>query len=129
MTHLSLPLRRVSVPRLSLRWVLLALFPVVAGIWAITVGRYPVPVGDVLSILGLPWPSAEPASNIAQSVVLRVRLPRVLEALVCGAGLGVGGAAFQGVFRNPLVGPQIIGVSTGAAFGGALAIFMGFGLS
>lgn len=129
MTHLSLPLRLVSVPRLSLRWLMLALFPAVAAIWAITVGRYNVPVGDVLNILGLPWPSAEPVSNTAQSVVLRVRLPRVLEALVCGAGLGVGGAAFQGVFRNPLVGPQIIGVSTGAAFGGALAIFLGLGLS
>lgn len=117
------------LPTLQWRWFFLSLFPVAAALWGMTVGRYHVPVGDVLNILGFYWPTTEPPSNIAQSVVLRVRLPRVLEALVCGAGLGVGGAAFQGVFRNPLVGPQIIGVSTGAAFGGALAIFLGLGLS
>ena len=53
-----------------------------------------------------------------------IRLPRVLSAMIAGAALGMTGAALQGVFRNPLVGPQIIGVTSGAAFGGALAIFL-----
>ena len=57
-------------------------------------------------------------------VVEMIRVPRVLLAGLAGAGLAVAGAALQGVFRNPLVGPQIIGVSSGAAFGGALAILL-----
>ncbi len=55
-------------------------------------------------------------------VVTLIRLPRILLALVSGAGLALSGAVLQGIFRNPLVGPQVIGVSTGSGFGGALAI-------
>jgi iron complex transport system permease protein len=57
--------------------------------------------------------------------VLLVRLPRVLLAALAGAGLAVAGAALQGVFRNPLVAPQVLGISPGAAVGGALAILLG----
>lgn len=84
------------------------------------IGRYgisPARVGQIL--LALDGPDA-----IERHVVLTVRLPRVLTALAAGAGLALCGAALQGVFRNPLVGPHIIGVSTGAAFGGTLAILM-----
>ena len=56
-----------------------------------------------------------------------VRLPRILLAVLVGGGLAVCGAALQAVFRNPLVSPQIIGVSSGASFGGALAIVLGLG--
>lgn len=55
-----------------------------------------------------------------------MRLPRILLALLSGAGLALAGAMLQGMFRNPLVGPQIIGVSSGAAFGGTLAILLSF---
>ncbi|XIH96040.1 iron ABC transporter permease [Aeromonas hydrophila] len=68
-------------------------------------------------------PSAE-YSQTAENVVLYVRLPRILIAGLAGAGLAVAGAALQGIFRNPLVGPQIIGVSSGAALGGALALLL-----
>lgn len=68
-------------------------------------------------------PSAE-YSRTAENVVLYVRLPRILIAGLAGAGLAVAGAALQGIFRNPLVGPQIIGVSSGAALGGALALLL-----
>jgi iron complex transport system permease protein len=64
------------------------------------------------------WPQA------MQTVVMQVRLPRVLAALMIGAGLSVSGAAFQGVFRNPLVSPFILGVASGAGFGAALAILL-----
>lgn len=92
---------------------------------SLSVGRYSVPVEHVLGILlskVLPmeavWTSTE------QRVVELIRLPRILLAAVCGAGLAVAGAALQGIFRNPLVGPQILGVTSGAAFGGALAILL-----
>ena len=58
--------------------------------------------------------------------MLNARLPRILLAAVAGAGLAVSGAALQGCFRNPLVGPQTIGVLSGAGFGGSLMIFLGF---
>ena len=60
-------------------------------------------------------------------MVLLVRLPRVLLALLVGGGLAIGGAALQAIFRNPLVSPDIIGVSSGASFGGALALLLGLG--
>ena len=59
-----------------------------------------------------------------ESVVEQVRMPRILAALLIGAGLSVSGAALQGLFRNPLVDPGIIGVTSGAAFGGTLAILL-----
>ncbi|MHA7878978.1 MAG: FecCD family ABC transporter permease [Saccharospirillum sp.] len=116
-------------PSATLLWSALILFPLLTTVWALTIGRFPVSFGEVMTILGLPVIAESGISATATSVVWQVRVPRVLEALVCGAGLGVAGAALQGVFRNPLVGPQIIGVSTGAAFGGALSIFAGLGLA
>lgn len=61
------------------------------------------------------------------AIVLNARLPRILMAALAGAGLAVSGAALQGCFRNPLVGPQTIGVLTGAGFGGAAMIFFAAG--
>lgn len=97
---------------------LLALALLVALLVSLGIGRYaisPARVGQILLTAGSP-------DAIERHVVLTVRLPRVLSALFAGAGLALCGAALQGVFRNPLVGPHIIGVSTGAAFGGTLAI-------
>jgi len=68
----------------------------------------------------IPFPATWPET--LESVVLDVRLPRVLAGLLIGAGLSISGAAFQGLFRNPLVSPHILGVSAGAGFGAALAI-------
>jgi iron complex transport system permease protein len=61
-------------------------------------------------------------------VVLQVRGPRVLAALLIGAALAAAGSAYQGMFRNPLVSPDILGVSTGAALGAVLAIFLSFNI-
>ncbi|MFM2483446.1 FecCD family ABC transporter permease [Celerinatantimonas sp. YJH-8] len=69
--------------------------------------------------------AAEPMS-IAQQVIWQIRLPRILMAFLAGAGLAVCGAVLQGVFHNPLVGPHLIGVSSGSAFGGTLAILWGW---
>ncbi|MBP0573292.1 iron chelate uptake ABC transporter family permease subunit, partial [Mycobacterium tuberculosis] len=61
-----------------------------------------------------------------ERIVLLVRLPRILLAALAGAGLALTGAALQAVFRNPLVSAQVLGISPGAAFGGVLAILMGW---
>lgn len=89
-------------------------------------GRYPVALGDVVSVLGasLGLPLAEDFPGVLKTVVLQVRLPRVLAAMLIGGGLSVSGAAFQGLFRNPLVSPYILGVASGAGFGAALGIVL-----
>ncbi len=105
--------------------VVLAVLTALAAIAALGIGRYGIPFGRVIAILLSPLAAPEsPVTEVEATVVFTVRLPRILLALLAGAGLALSGAALQGVFRNPLVGPQIIGVSSGAAFGGVLAILL-----
>ncbi|QBJ94926.1 iron ABC transporter permease [Rhodococcus sp. ABRD24] len=108
--------------------VVLTVGIVAVGLISLSVGRYTVPVNEVARILineviSLPQTWTEAESN----VVLGVRLPRVLLGMLVGGGLALGGAALQATFRNPLVSPQILGVSSGASFGGVLALMFGLG--
>jgi iron complex transport system permease protein len=101
---------------------------VVVGVVSLALGRYPVPVGHVVEILvGTVTGHAYPEAPTEQDVVLLIRLPRVLLGALVGGGLAVSGVALQAAFRNPLVSPQVIGVSSGASFGGALALVLGLG--
>ncbi|WPU21392.1 iron ABC transporter permease [Cedecea neteri] len=108
-------------------WGLGLLLLLAALIGGLSIGRYPVALSHVWQILldavFIGDNSAPDWSPTDGKVVLYVRMPRVLIAALVGAGLAVSGAALQGIFKNPLVGPQILGVSSGAAFGGVLAIF------
>ena len=88
-------------------------------------GRYEITFYSVVSILlenGISI--TESWKSVDERIVELIRLPRIIVAGIAGAGLAVAGAALQGIFKNPLVGPQIIGVSSGAAFGGAFAILV-----
>ena len=116
-------LRQVIGPCLLSGAVLAAVSAVALGS-----GRYSVPLDHVVQILAsriVPFGPGLPAAE--ENVVLLVRLPRVLLALLVGGALAIGGAALQAVFRNPLVSPEVIGVSSGASFGGALALLLGLG--
>lgn len=96
------------------------------AVLALAVGQYPVAPADLAAILGhhlLGLPSRAPAA--AETVVMQVRLPRVIAALVVGAALSAAGATYQGLFRNPLVSPDILGVSAGAGLGAVLGIYLG----
>ena len=66
------------------------------------------------------------ASNPINAVVLEVRMPRIVIAALVGASLAVAGTAMQGIFRNPMASPYILGLSSGAAFGASLAMVLGF---
>ncbi len=106
--------------------LLLSLLLVLCAIYSITVGRYDIAMWDVWLIL---WdnvfPQHAPAWTPLQADVVEIiRLPRILAALLIGAGLAMSGAALQGLFRNPLIDPINIGVTAGAAFGGTLAILV-----
>jgi ABC-type Fe3+-siderophore transport system, permease component len=110
---------------------LLALLAAAAMLLSLGIGTYPVPLSTVARIvlsLALPAP-LEPAaawSAAEWTAVAVIRLPRVLLVALAGAGLGLAGASLQGMMRNPLVGPDIVGISAGAAFGGILAILLDF---
>jgi iron complex transport system permease protein len=95
-------------------------------LFSLTLGRYPVPFLDVARIVFTTFPiNAKGDYTKAPWVVVEiVRMPRILLVTLCGMGLALSGAAMQGVFRNPLVGPEIAGVSSGAALGGVLAIML-----
>ncbi len=100
----------------------LILGPLFVGTAALLVGRLWLSPGEVLG--ALVGHSGTPP--LAHSLVLGVRLPRVLAAACLGAGLSVAGAAFQGLFRNPLVESRILGASSGAALGAAAALMLGW---
>jgi iron complex transport system permease protein len=95
---------------------------VLAG--ALAVGPVRVSPGEVALVLLGRVPSSE---SLASTVVLQLRLPRILLAALAGAGLAVAGAAFQALTRNPLADPSLLGVSSGAAFGVVLAQLLGLG--
>ena len=106
-------------------WFGLCLALGAAVLVSLAVGRYGIPIGRVIEILASRLLTGDFSHlEVDERVVLLIRAPRVLTAALAGAALGICGAALQGTFSNPLVGPQIIGVSNGAAFGGALGLLM-----
>lgn len=79
--------------------------------------------------------STETITNTTETIIMSLRLPRIFMAMLVGAGLSMSGVVFQGIFKNPLADPYILGISSGASLGAALAIafgsqaiFFGFGL-
>ncbi|MGV8149245.1 MAG: FecCD family ABC transporter permease [Alkaliphilus sp.] len=108
--------------------VLLILLPFVALFTALCLGRYIIHPNTVFRILFSNILPVEAIwTTIEESVVMRIRVPRVLLALLIGAGLSISGASFQGLFGNPLVSPHILGVAAGAGFGAALGILFSAG--
>ena len=86
-------------------------------------GRCAVRASDVLAAC-LGWMGLAPTVHGGAQVVMELRLPRIVGAVLVGAALSVSGAAYQVMFRNPMVSPTILGVSAGAAFGAAIAILL-----
>lgn len=85
---------------------------------SLCVGRYPLSVSDLFRYVF----TGQYTDASLPTVLLNVRLPRILGAVFVGGALSVAGAAYQGMFRNPMVSPDILGVSSGAGFGASLAI-------
>jgi iron complex transport system permease protein len=116
---------RSSAPGLLIACVVL----IGALLLAFSLGRYPVGVGDLFEIISakiVGHQSDVPAAAV--NVIFQVRGPRVLTAVLVGAALAVAGTAFQGLFRNPLVSPDLLGASSGAALGAVLAIYLSLGV-
>ena len=116
---------RSAVPSLLIAFVFL-----LAGLLvAFVVGRYPVSLGDVVHVVTAKLAGrAADVPGAVESVIWQVRGPRVIAAALVGAALAVAGTAFQGLFRNPLVSPDILGASSGAALGAVLGIYFSLGV-
>jgi len=96
---------------------------------AFTVGRYPVTLAELIEVLVSRLTGrATTVAPAVENVVLLVRGPRVVAAVLVGGALAVAGTAFQGLFRNPLVSPDILGASSGAALGAVLGIYFSLGV-
>jgi iron complex transport system permease protein len=96
---------------------------------SLAVGSFPVAPGDVARVLWAAIAGGDSGvADNARAIVLEIRGPRIVAALAVGAGLGAAGAAYQNVFRNPLVSPDILGVSSGCALGAVAGILAGLPL-
>lgn len=104
--------------------VLLIFLPIILFFISFLLGRYPVSPVDVISTILCPvFPQLEVSPTIT-TIVFEIRLPRIIAAILVGASLAMAGAAFQSIFKNPLVSSDLLGVSNGAGFGAALAIIL-----
>ena len=114
--------------RFKIKFTILVVIFIVVFFGSFMLGRYPVSPVELIKIIlsgifDIPqsWPDA------AENVIFQIRLPRVLAAAVIGAALSLAGVSYQGMFQNPMVSPDILGASSGAGFGAALAILLGAG--
>ena len=116
---------RLSLPAI----LLLMLFPVVTAAVSLGIGRLAVTPAQMIDAVILLFTGEGDVPLNVQMTLWNVRFPRILLALLAGAGLSVSGCAFQSLFANPLATPDTLGVASGASFGAALGILMGFGLA
>jgi iron complex transport system permease protein len=100
----------------------------ITALVALGVGAVDVPMGDTLRVLGnqlLPDWIGAPAEQYYSTIIIQLRLPRVLLAMVTGISLAMSGVVMQGLLRNPLVSPFTLGLSSAASFGAAMALVLG----
>jgi cobalamin transport system permease protein len=129
------------------RWklilLLLIITLVVAIIFCLNIGFAPISFSDILAVLGKQIPflnayiNSSAVSSVNETIIMQIRLPRVLAGVLVGAGLAAAGVMYQGVFRNPMADSYILGASAGASFAYTLAAiyagslvlnFFGFGI-
>lgn len=115
-----------SNSRFALTFTALAIVLFVSALVTLSIGHYSYNPLDVLRVIGDAIQGKEQADPSMGMVLVNIRLPRLIAALIVGSALSMSGAVYQGVFRNPLVSPDILGVSNGACVGAAIAIVFGF---
>jgi hmuU len=112
----------------KLKPILIALSPAVCFLFSMSIGHYEISAYEVLDMLFSKLVASEMRyGEMMQTVVFEVRLPRVILAMTVGCSLSVSGAVYQCVFKNPMASPNILGTSSGAGLGTALAIIFSFG--
>lgn len=111
-----------SVSKNILFWTII-LLPIGLFLISLGIGRYKIPFSELFKIIFTPQSPID-VPEIGRQLLLRVRLPRILGALLVGASLAATGTSFQAIFKNPLVDSNILGVTSGAGFGASLALLL-----
>ena len=115
--------------RLTVGWkMLLIILPIITAVLALGIGRYFISPSDVVAAIVGRFTGNFGLSDMVVNTVWNLRIPRILLALLVGAGLSCAGCAFQSLFANPLATPDTLGVASGASFGAALGILLGLDL-
>jgi iron complex transport system permease protein len=114
---------------------LLAIFSVslaviITALISISIGAASPGLVEAIQVImsKIPFLHINPGSSLDQTIILNIRLPRIVLGIVAGAGLAAAGVTMQGVLRNPLVSSYVLGISSAAGFGAALAIVLGVSL-
>lgn len=125
--QMSIQLNKGSRP-LFYTVTLLTFILVVISIIALCVGRYVIhPITTIQILLSHVFPIDATWSQTEYNVIMNLRFPRLLTAILVGSALSLSGATYQGMFKNPLVSPDLLGVSSGASVGAASAILLSYG--
>lgn len=106
-------------------FLLLSCISLAIIIASLQMGRFEVHISDIFRATKSLFTTSNNASTQINTILFHIRLPRIFAAFMVGGTLSITGAAYQGMFRNPMVSPSILGVSSGAGFGAALAILLG----
>ncbi len=107
--------------------LILAIIPIIVFFVSITLGRYSITIKEIFTILTARLLRRDiDIPKVMETVIFQVRIPRVITAMIVGSSLTVSGAVYQGMFKNPMVSPDILGTSAGAGFGAAMAILLSF---
>jgi len=104
----------------------------VTALFALSFGASSPGIGEALHVIvykTFPFLQITPPSPLAETIIWTIRLPRIIMAIVAGAGLAAAGATMQGILRNPLVSSYVLGISSAAGFGAALAIVFGISVA
>lgn len=110
------------------QYIALLIFPIATATAALCIGRIPISPAELVNSIMNGLGMAVETSRQTDMVIWSIRMPRVLLALLVGAGLSASGCAFQGLFSNPLATPDTLGVASGASFGAALGLLLGMNL-
>lgn len=120
---------KVKVRKSGLVLIILCICLIIIFLWSFTAGRFAISVPELITILfrkmfglSVTW------SETMDAVLFNIRIPRIIIALIIGSALAASGASYQGLFRNPMVSPDILGASAGAGFGAAMAILNSAGM-
>lgn len=92
-------------------------------ILSLMVGRYSISITQVMEVL-LNRSSNNEEMAVIKKIILNVRLPRIFASIFVGAALSISGASYQSIFKNPMVSPDLLGVTSGAGFGAAIAMLL-----
>lgn len=114
---------------IKVKYLILILIVIAAFLFSLTLGRYGLSISELVTVFISKIPGVNvDYPEVFDTIIFQVRLPRIIVAMIIGAALSISGAAYQAMFKNPMVSPDILGASAGAGFGAAMGILANFGV-